>query len=117
MLAVFARARVHNKPGYFRQQSVNYPCIVQALLHDLCLLEKLEYNEKDLADTLDDLEMHKALDGKTVTALKEQKLQFTEDNFSDRRTSLQKLLGKNLPKAAVNLLMPQESLSNHYSGR
>lgn len=114
MLAAFARARSNNEPGFYRQSTANHPCFTKAMLKELCLLEGKAFNANDLADTLDDLEMHKALDGKTVAALKRGKtIEFDVGNFSDRRNSLKTLLNRALPKAAVNLLLPQTHGKNN----
>ncbi|MEE2003007.1 CRISPR-associated ring nuclease Csm6 [Alkalimonas sp. MEB108] len=115
LLAAFARAKKHNEPGFYRQTYRNETAdFTLAILQELCTLEGIRFDSENLIDALEELEFQGSLDGKTVDALKRvSDHRFDENNFSDRRTSLQKYLSKHLPKAAVNLLVPQTKGQNN----
>ncbi|WP_419569588.1 CRISPR-associated ring nuclease Csm6 [Rheinheimera sp.] len=117
MLAAFARNKTKNEGGFYRQSGrKNSPSFTLALLQELCTLEQQNYNEDNLKDVVDALAFCGALDSKTAAVLSPQRKpfeEFSEDNFSDKRTNLQKLLNKALPKAAVNLLVPQTQGQNN----
>ncbi|MDP5132184.1 MAG: CRISPR-associated ring nuclease Csm6 [Paraglaciecola sp.] len=108
-LAAFARNKLNNAGGFYRQSSnKGAPSITLALLEELCLLEGEKFSSTNIPDILDLLNFKGALDSKTVDALKRsQNKEFDEHSFSDKRSNLQKLLNRELPKAAVNLLVPQ----------
>lgn len=106
-LAAFARAKLNQQPGFKRQSNhkeSNH--FTFAFLKELCLLEKLPFQTENLPQLLEDLTFVGAMDSKTAMVI-ERYGEFSEDNFSDKRTSLQKTLSSFLPKAAVNLLVPQ----------
>lgn len=115
MLAVFARAKVNNEPGYYRQSGrKNAPSFTHNLLKELCQLEHKKFDLHNIDDMLENLSINGALDSKTAEALKRtREKEFDEHGFSDKRNSLQKLLSSALPKAAVNLLVPQTSGQNN----
>lgn len=117
MLAAFARNKVTHAAGFYRQSGKkNSPSFTLALLKELCTLEQQTFDEANLKDVVDALAFRGGLDSKTAAILAPQRKpfeEFSEDNFSDKRTSLQKLLNKELPKAAVILLVPQTQGQNN----
>ncbi|EJI84593.1 hypothetical protein AEST_25260 [Alishewanella aestuarii B11] len=115
VLAAFARARQSNQPGFYRQSGrKNAPSFTLAFLRELCLLEAEQFDHTNIQEMLDNLSFRGALDNKTATMLQQNHdHEFDENNFSDKRSSLQKMLNKELPKAAVNLLVPQTHGQNN----
>lgn len=111
MLAAFARNKRNNKGGFYRQSGKkNSPSFTLALLEELCALEQRPFDASNLKDLVTNLTLSGALDSKTAAILTPPRKtfeEFSEGNFSDKRTNLQKLLNKKLPKAAVNLLVPE----------
>lgn len=109
LLATFARAKQQNQIGYYRLSGKkDAPSFTQGLLRELCTLEREPFDLVNFNEMLDNLQFNNAIDSKTVEALlRSSEQEFDEHNFSDKLTNLQKFLNRALPKAAVNLLMPQ----------
>lgn len=111
MLAAYARSKQNNEEGFYRQSGrKNAKSFTLALLSELCLLEREVFDADNIEDVIDMLSFTGALDSKTAEALKRSPDKaYDENGFSDKRTNLQRLLNRELPKAAVNLLVPQTS--------
>ncbi|WP_217533740.1 CRISPR-associated ring nuclease Csm6 [Vibrio metschnikovii] len=115
MLAAFARARKNNQAGFYRQSGrKNAQNFTHALLQELCQLENQKLDLDNIDQMLIKLSEISALDIKTADALiRSHDKEFDENGFSDKRNSLQKFLNGSLPKAAVNLLVPQTNGQNN----
>jgi len=115
LLATFARSKMNNQTGYYRQTGRrNAPSFTKGLLQELCKLENEVFDMDDLEQMLENLRFANAIDSKTADALlRSADKEFDENNFSDKLTTLQKYLHRSLPKAAVILLMPQTQGQNN----